>query len=100
MKKQSRMPLEDHLKTAEDLRLARRHLHRAFLRVQKHYPNSSLVMKAFHKMLMSVGSSPWLKLKNCLDEDYFQATTQEQRMEYGWIYYLGEDEPIKQAVNE
>lgn len=51
MKRKPLMTLENHLKTAEDLRIAQKHLHRAFFRVQDHFALSSKLMK----MMIIVG---------------------------------------------
>ena len=85
--RREKMTLEDHLKTADDLSYAWVHLKRAYKRIQKHYPNSSKLMKNFYKILPGVLSGPWTYLKSELDDDYHFLITETQFKELGHIYY-------------
>ena len=91
MKRKSKcMPLEDHLKTADDLRIAQKHLSDAFFRTQKYYPNSSKLMKWFYKLLPGTTSGTWTELNSLLDDEYHRLINDEQFKEMGHIYYLSD----------
>lgn len=86
--KYQKMTLNDHLETARDLKMARECIIRAFNRVKEYYPTSSDIMKSFEKILPTKHGTPWGIVKHYLDEDYYQATTEAQRKEFGQkIYY-------------
>ena len=89
MKKKKQMPLEDHLKTADDLAIAKEHLSRAFFRVQEYHPKSSKLMKQFSRLLPGIVGGAWTQLKSELDREYHRLINDEQFKELGHIYYRG-----------
>ena len=89
MKRSKGMSLEDHLKTADDLAIAKEHLGRAFFRVQEFYPRSSKLMKQFYRLLPGTLQGAWTQLKSELDDEYHRLITDDQFKELGHIYYRG-----------
>lgn len=81
------MSLEDHLKTADDLAIAKEHLCRAFYRVQEYYPKSSRLMKQFFRILPGNIGGAWTQLKSALDDEYHRLITDVQFEGLGHIYY-------------
>ena len=88
MKRKSKcMPLDEHLKTADDLRIAQKHIMDAFLRTQEYYPITGRLMKKFHNVLPGTASGIWTELNSLLDDEYHRIINDEQFKELGHIYY-------------
>ena len=82
------MPLDDHIKTANDLAIGRAHLNQAFMRLQKYYPLSNNMMKIFLKFLPGTLVAAWLEVLSILDNDFFKSATDAGKFdELGFIYY-------------
>lgn len=83
------MSLSDHIKTADDLAIARAHLCRAFNRLQKYHTWSSKLMKMFTKFLPGNNlAKPWSEVLNILDEEFYYIAEEEKQFEdLGFIYY-------------
>jgi len=100
MKKAKTMPLEEHLKTADDLAIAAHHLTRAFMRSQKYFYKTSRLMKYMFKFLSnSLVHGPWSVVKSELDDDYHKVISDEEFAEHGHIYYHLEQR-YKELENE
>ena len=93
------MPLEDHLKTAEDLAIAQKHLSAAFFRVQEYYPISGKLMKQFYRLLPGTLTGAWPQLKSLLDSEYHRIISDKQFLEMGHIYYKDYSK-MKSAIYE
>ena len=87
MKKSKSMPLDEHLETADDLAIATHHLNKIFDRCQKHYYNSSKLMKQLYKVCPGNISGVFTELQNELDKEFHNVITEEEFKENGHIYY-------------
>jgi len=88
MSNKPKMSLTDHLKTADDLAIARKHLTQAFVRVHEYHNVSSKLMKMFGKIFLIFKSKPWRELRNILDKEFCLEANEEQQFEnLGFIYY-------------
>jgi hypothetical protein len=84
-RKDHRMTLQEHYKTADDLAIATHHLERIYFRCQKHYPKSHKLMKLLWKVLPSALSGPFSTIKSELENEYFKAGHGDQ--DGSFIYY-------------
>jgi len=89
--KKTKMSLTDHLKNADDLAIARKHLIQVFMRTEGHHNVSSKLMKMLNKLCPSQ-SKPWSEILNILDEEFYLEAKEEQQFEdLGFIYYKLDD---------
>lgn len=87
MKKEKKMPLQEHIDNANDLAIATHHLSKIFFRCEKHYPKTGVLMKNLYRILPSNINSLFTKIKSELDDEYHNIATEDDFKEYGHIYY-------------
>ena len=85
------IPLETHLKIADDLAVASVHLDKAYKKLTDHYSKTHPVMKQFYRILPWWMDGAWSKLKSRLDNDYHRLITDDEFKTHGHIYYNLED---------